>query len=108
MKETISDNYCPNDKPPSYSSSCTSSYVRKVHSLWSEFCHTIYFSMVSVLLLCPKLSYFIRECCALCFGEKLWRFMITSSPLEALPFAQPRGNKLSFFEKVTVSSGNNW
>jgi hypothetical protein len=34
--------------------------------------------------------------------------MITSSSLEALPFAQPRGKEQSFFEKVTGSSGNNW
>jgi hypothetical protein len=48
----------------------------------------------------------MRECCVLRFGEELRRFTLTSSPSEALSFAEPRGKEVSSFEKVLVSAGN--
>jgi hypothetical protein len=59
MKEIVSAlsaYYWPTDKPPSDSLSCTSSYACTAHSLQSEFCHTISFSVVLGSPLCPNLA----------------------------------------------------
>jgi hypothetical protein len=52
-----------------------------------------------------KPSSFKTECHALCFGEKLGKLTLRSSPPEAVSSAEPRGKELSSFEEVLVSGG---
>ncbi len=88
MKEPISEDYCPTDKLPSYSFSCTSTKVCKEHSLWSEFCHSTSFCMELVLPLCPNQAPLWKNVMLYAMGKNSegWHFRA--------------------FEKVLVSAGN--
>jgi len=78
MKENVSENYCPTDKPPSDSFSYTFSWAHKAHSLWSEFCHTISFSMESVLPLYPNQALLLEKAVLYSLGKNSegWCFLV--------------------------------
>jgi hypothetical protein len=78
MKGNVSENYFPTDKPPSDSFSCTSSYAHKAHFLWSEFCHTISFSMKSVLPLYPNQALLLEKAVFYVLGKNSegWCFQV--------------------------------
>jgi hypothetical protein len=67
--------------------------------------YNLFYCGVSFVIL-PKPSSFIIECRALPFGEELRRFTLPSCPPEAL--SEPKEKKVSSFEKVLVSAGNEW
>jgi len=74
MKEPVSEDYCPTDKPPSATLPCTSSYVLALIVLYNFF-----FSAVNSATL-SKSSFFSTECLALCFGEEPFRHYVQFTP----------------------------